>query len=172
MRRMQTRIRLASGVFADRNRRLWWGPGDARPHQAVSGTVTLDDKPLAHGVHRVSAHDRRKGVAAGGTVTEGGSQSNRPKARPPRRVQGPHLQRRGPDAAWTPSLLPPPGARHAPPADPIPAKYNSASQLTCSRSKLAKPTPLRFPAQIEKIGLRLPHRLDSAIASDFALKFA
>src|SRR5688500_7472783 len=46
------------------------GESDDRPRQAISGAVSLDDRPLAHGFIQFQPMSEQ-GVAAGGNVTDG-----------------------------------------------------------------------------------------------------
>lgn len=147
MRRMPTRIRLASGVLLIALAGCGGDQGDARPHQAVSGTVTLDDKPLAHGFIEFQPTSE-EGVAAGGTVTEGKFAIEQAKGPTPGAYKVLISSSAAPEAA-SDAPPPPPGAPTTPPADPIPAKYNSASQLT-AKVEASQANTFDFPLKSKK----------------------
>ena len=117
------------------------GEGDELPRQAVSGTVTLDDAPLAHGFIQFQPASA-EGVAAGGNVTDGKYSIDR--------AQGPIAGDYKVLISSTPATEaeagepPPPGAPTPPPTDPIPAKYNSKTTLT-AKVEAGKPNTFDFP---------------------------
>ncbi|AGA31255.1 hypothetical protein [Singulisphaera acidiphila] len=142
MRTMQKRIQFSSVILLTALGGCEGGQGDDLPHQAVSGTVTLDEQPLAHGFIQFQPMGS-EGVAAGGSVTDGKYAIER--------LQGPTpgeykvlISSSSAPAAATDTPPPPPGAPTAPRPDPIPAKYNTASKLT-AKVEAGKANSIDFP---------------------------
>jgi hypothetical protein len=117
------------------------GQGDDLPREAVSGTVSLDDRPLARGFIQFQPVGG-EGVAAGGDVTDGKYAIGR--------LQGPtpgeyKVLISSTSASGSSSAdLPAPGESTPPPPDPIPAKYNTASTLT-AKVEAGKEHTFDFP---------------------------
>ncbi|SIO28361.1 hypothetical protein SAMN05444166_3477 [Singulisphaera sp. GP187] len=117
------------------------GGSDDLPRQAISGTVTLDDRPLPHGFIQFQPVGAA-GVATGGTVADGKYAIDRLQGPTPGDYKVLISSSSAPEAAAA-EPLPPPGAPTPPKSDPIPAKYNSASTLT-AKIEASNATPLDF----------------------------
>lgn len=107
------------------------GSADGLDRRAVSGTVTLDGVPLAKGVIAFDpANESGSAVPAGGVITDGRYAIDASSGPTPGNYK---VSIRSTDAAAAADKKSAPGAPPRPgkaAADPIPAKYNSASELT------------------------------------------
>lgn len=118
------------------------GSGDELPRVAVSGSVTLDDKPLPNGYVQFQPTGP-DGVAAGGTITDG----KYTIAREQGPVAGDYkvlISSAAPSEAASDEPPPPPGAPTPPPKEPIPAKYNAKTELT-AKVEAGKANTFDFP---------------------------
>jgi hypothetical protein len=114
--------------------------GDGLAREAVSGTVTLDGKPLSGAVIQFVPNDPN---TPGGTSAEiGDGKFELPVGQGP--VAGTYrvviTTRMGPEV----DASQPPGEAPKPKKDPIPAKYNTKSTLT-AEVKAGVPNTFDFP---------------------------
>ncbi|WP_406694473.1 hypothetical protein V5E97_25705 [Singulisphaera sp. Ch08] len=142
MRTTHTLIKLSSLILFAAVGGCGGGESDDLPHQAVSGTVTLDERPLAHGFIQFQP-TTAEGVAAGGNVTDGKYAIDRLQGPTPGEYKVLISSSAAPESPSAPPP-PPPGASTPPPADPIPAKYNTASTLT-AKVEAGKENAFDFP---------------------------
>jgi hypothetical protein len=104
------------------------GAADDRPRQEVSGTVTLDGRPLASGSIQFQPSSAQEGVVAGALITDGKYSIPRDQGL----VPGTYSV----SISSVESSSPPPGppGPSGPPSqgpqDLVPAKYNTQSTLT------------------------------------------
>jgi hypothetical protein len=97
--------------------------GDGLPRQGVTGTVTLDGRPLERGIIRLESTS----MMAGGEIS--GGRFDIPRAQGP--IPGDYrVFISSTPPASSAEQLAPPGESTSPPPDPIPARYNSASTLS------------------------------------------
>jgi hypothetical protein len=117
------------------------GATDDLPRQPVSGTVSLDGRPLARGYIQFQPLGEQ-GVAAGGDVTDGKYGIDLAQGPIPGeyKVIISSAGASGPSSAEPP---PPPGAPTMPPPDPIPARYNTESTLT-AKVEAGRPNKFDF----------------------------
>ena len=103
------------------------GPVDNLPRQAVSGTVTLDGKPLERGT---LSFQPESGLPTAAAVPIAGGQYSIPRAEG--LVPGSYrvLISSTPQAAPTASRPPPPGQATPPPKELLPEKYNASTTLS------------------------------------------
>jgi hypothetical protein len=101
-------------------------PVDTLPRRAVSGTVTLDGKPLAVGKIQFEPTGSDKGAIAAGDITDGKYSIDR--------AQGPTPGKYRVIISGIPTVKikedEQPGGPPKRQADPVPAKYNTKSTLT------------------------------------------
>jgi hypothetical protein len=119
------------------------GPVDNLPRQAVSGTVTLDGKPLDRGTLSFQPVSQLPTAAA---VSVSGGQYSIAQAEG--LVPGSYrvLISSTPQTASTASRPPPPGQATPPPKEMLPEKYNVSSSLT---AEVKEGTPNRFDFPLE-----------------------
>lgn len=118
------------------------GSADGLPREAVSGSATLDDKPVPHGFIQFQPTSP-DGVAAGGAITDGKYAISRDQGPTPGDYKVLISSSSGPEAA-SDEPPPPPGAPTPVAKDPIPAEYNSASKLT-AKIEAGKENKIDFP---------------------------
>jgi len=108
------------------------GPSDTLPREAISGTVTLDGKPLPAGRIEFQPSGQAETTAASGGITDGSYRI--------RQDEGPvpGTYKVSVTSAVTTAKPPPgamPGDTPPPPKEPIPAKFNAQTKLTAEVKK-------------------------------------
>jgi hypothetical protein len=104
------------------------GSGDDLPREAVSGTVTLDDQPLAAGTISFTPSDKSGGNSGSGAIKDGKFSIARAEGL----VPGSYvvaIYSSAKEVEQTKPASPGKLDRKALPKESIPSKYNSASEL-------------------------------------------
>jgi hypothetical protein len=119
---------------------------DGLPRQEASGTVTLDGQPLASGTIQFQPAGNSQGavVSGGAAITDGQYRIARETGLVPGTYKVlivSHVEEKKADASSAP------GAQTRPPPELIPARYNSATELT---AEIKKAEPNVFNFEIKK----------------------
>jgi hypothetical protein len=119
------------------------GPGNPLGRKAISGKVTLDDKPLEQGTISFEPL-AKKGVSAGAVISAGSYSIAAEKGLPPGKYRVRiNASQGGEKAAGT---APPGPTTAAAPKSLIPPKYNTQSDLSAEVTE-AGPNQFDFPLQ-------------------------
>jgi hypothetical protein len=119
------------------------GVKDPLPREAVSGTVTLDGQPLAHGVLQLLPAGQKEGTACGASIEKGKFEIERAQGPVPGEYVVIINSTEGGAGAGAPAGAPGPVDSAARPKELIPAEYNTQSKLTAV-VKAGAPNTLEF----------------------------
>jgi hypothetical protein len=107
---------------------LGCGAGNPLDLQAVSGSVTLDGKPLEQGSIQFVPQDNAAGLLSGALITAGTYSIPQDKGLPPGKYTV-RISSAAADRSSSASSGPPGAESRVPAKERIPARYNSQSQL-------------------------------------------